>query len=149
MQLKNIELSHEHYRTLLKLVSLGRHLLIIDDDKNKIPPDVVEQLLFSFYMDFESEDLVSYNTDSDGYYPSEKFLNLVDLNLKIYEDSFFHQELIQRLSEKDLYNDYEEKEINSWTEDKYERILDKYIEKYDDEIVTNDLDNFKLVNNSS
>jgi hypothetical protein len=133
MELKNIELSEEHYRMLLKLLYLGKLMYTLNRDESCMDADPVEQLIFSFTKDFNSEDMVEFKEVTRQYFPTKKFQEEIYARVDYYDDEVFWNELIHRLAKRDMIEDMGKTKVNKMSKTDYIDKLFKYTLRYKDD----------------
>ncbi|MFH2143045.1 MAG: hypothetical protein ABIJ97_11515 [Bacteroidota bacterium] len=144
MELKNIELSREHYRMLLKLVYLGKWMYTFNNDDVCRDSDPVEQLIFSFTKDFNSEDMVLYKKELDSYFPTKEFQEEIYSRVEIFYEDIFHDELIHHLAKRDMYKEHGKTKIDKLSKIKYIDLLYKYTLRYTEEYEKYGVDRFEI-----
>jgi len=142
-----IKLSKEQYRSLIKVVYLGDWLANASklyEQRDKEIEDIAEYI-YSHANEFEIRDLSSYDKESNKTFPAVKLEEMLhEKFVDEYDNDVFREELISRLAERDFVNKYTEEEISEM--DPFERMskIGEIEEKYEEEIVENELKNITV-----
>lgn len=99
-----IELSKEQYQELLKLVHLGSWMVnsYRNTEERIDSVEEVEQYIYSKAKEFESEDLIQFNSQYGDYDVTEKFENQLFQYIDAYDEDTFWAELAERLALRDI-----------------------------------------------
>ncbi|NVO21553.1 MAG: hypothetical protein HXX13_17760 [Bacteroidetes bacterium] len=141
-----IELTQGQYKDLVKLMSIGN--LVTDevsDDESLSGFAQVQQLILASSGKGKGNTYIAYDKKDDEYFLAEDFeTGLIEL-MDEYDESRFWENLVMRLTLRDLQKKFSEKELREMPDDKgnqeLEQIHSYYINEFDD----NDLDNLKVI----
>jgi len=141
----NISLTKSQYKDLLFLEYLGNY--IVNSDNGYIPPnmnryDMLESYLLGHAKKFGLERYADYDKEDDMYYASEEMTDEIAVfdYLDDYEDKNFWGELVNILAVRDFNQKYSKKEINKMGAQEYDKKMQKFQNKYDDEFNNNGID---------
>jgi hypothetical protein len=146
---KNIKLTPQQYEDLLKVVYLGNYLV------NNFRPDqpvdrfdALESYLFSLAKEFGLPRAMDMDEETGEAYPSEEFSQAEDINL--YLDDFientFWDELINRLTSRDLFRKYGQQIMESLPWEELKKKEEPVFQRYTEEIETYGMENLEIVN---
>ncbi|MGB9006315.1 MAG: hypothetical protein WCB96_11385 [Candidatus Aminicenantales bacterium] len=146
---KNIKLTPQQYEDLLKVVYLGNYLV------NNYRPDqpverfdALESYLFSLAKEFGLPGAMDMDEETGEAYPSEEFSQAEDINL--YLDDFientFWDELINRLTSRDLFRKYGQQIMDSMPWEELKKKEEPVFQRYTEEIETYGMENLEIVN---
>ncbi|MCH7534660.1 MAG: hypothetical protein IH948_02760 [Bacteroidetes bacterium] len=141
--IENIEFTRKQYRTLLKLLYVGAWVSEASTVESDKDIKDVEQLIFSFTKDFDSEDWIEYANEFSQYFPTRQMEDSIHHIMDDYNDSTFWDELSQRLSEREFLKDNKRK-LKNMTIEEQVVLRNKYVNKYEKELEKNGLDNLVL-----
>ena len=144
MKEKEIKLTKEQFLTLAKLVFAGDFLLTFAVGESKKRHKEYTEMMFYIVeklgKEFGYSDLLM---DVEGY-GDEKIQNMIQEDIDLYDDDIFWGNLIKKLSIRDFYKKYSQKEIMKMTkEESFNKLMD--IEDfYEEEINKNGIDNLVI-----
>lgn len=134
MGTKQIELTSDQYRELLKLVYLGNWMKNAHLDEGEEMPDEIEQHLYSYAPAFGCDDIIDYDATSKKYFPSSDLEDDCDTTVQVYDDFVFWEEMAWRLAERDFERIYDHTQILCMTEVEIMRekqaLADRYFEEF-------------------
>jgi hypothetical protein len=146
---KNIKLTPQQYEDLLKVVYLGNYL--VNNYRPDQPVDrfdALESYLFSLAKDFGLDRAMDMDEETGEAYPSEEFSQAEDINL--YLDDFientFWDELIDRLTSRDLFRKYGQQIMDSMPWEELKKKEEPVFQRYTEEIETYGMENLEIVN---
>lgn len=146
---KNIKLTPQQYEDLLKVVYLGNYL--VNNYRPDQPVDrfdALESYLFSLAKDFGLDRAMDMDEETGEAYPSEEFSQAEDINL--YLDDFientFWDELINRLTSRDLFRKYGQQIMDSMPWEELKKKEEPVFQRYTEEIETYGMENLEIVN---
>jgi hypothetical protein len=99
----SINLSDKEYKKLLDLVYLGNWMVNsfkIDDQVQDY--EDLEQLILSKASDFNQQEYIFYDEDSEEYFTNRKFEDEIDEYIQQYDNYTFWDELPSRLAIRDM-----------------------------------------------
>jgi hypothetical protein len=99
----SINLSDKEYKKLLDLVYLGNWMINsfkIDDQVEEY--EDLEQLILSKASDFNQQEYIFYDEDSEEYFTNRKFEDEIDEYIQEYDNYTFWDELANRLAIRDM-----------------------------------------------
>ena len=144
-----IELSKKEYRNLLDLLAISEWVLnanaVGGDNPEALKYKKVEQKLLSYAKHHDCEDLIEYDVKLKEYFPTRiyeesEYRKFIDE----YEEDTFWDELVSRLSHRDLLREVGEIEYKEMAfEERFIR-QERVEEKYNIEFEKNGLKNLKL-----
>lgn len=140
----NISFSKAQYKTLLKLIYLGKWMHESHQDAESKDVVEVEQLIFSKSKEAGTEKMIEYAPDLKKYFPSRDMEEIIHLLVDQYDEYTFWEELAHRLAEKDFLKKYG-KEL--MTTEKRFMFTQDIVEDYMTEFENNGLNNLELTNN--
>ncbi|MBN2199700.1 MAG: hypothetical protein JW747_07630 [Candidatus Aminicenantes bacterium] len=144
-----IRLNARQYEDLLKLVYLGNFL--INNYRSEKPVsrfDDLESYLFSLAKDYGLAQALDMDAETGVVYPSREFSQAEELNEYIddFVDNSFWDELVQRLTGRDLYRKYDEETVEAMSWDELRKIEEPIQRRYSAEIEKHGLENLEIVN---
>ncbi|MFU0800891.1 MAG: hypothetical protein ACFWUE_09610 [Xylanivirga thermophila] len=104
-----IELTKEQYKRLVELAFAGSWMINswrVGDDQ-LLEYDEIVRHLYSFYKDFEADDLIQYDEKDDLYLPTTKLEDKIFGFVDDYDDYSFWEELLSRIAQRDAENNHE------------------------------------------
>lgn len=144
-----IRLSGRQYEDLLKLVYLGNFLVNnYRSDKPVSRFDDLESYLFSLAKDYGLSQALDMDAETGVVYPSREFSQAEELNEYIddFVDNSFWDELVQRLTDRDLYRKYGEEAVEAMSWEELRKIEEPAHRRYASEIEKHGLENLEIVN---
>ncbi len=143
-----INFTKKQYLTLIKLIYLGTWITNAHRTEDIIEEfEDLEQYILSFARDFGMEDEVVYDDEIGKFFLDEEFIvnSGIEEIIDEYDNETFWEELIHRLSERDLNERYGEDALSNMA---LEDVLMKkmpLLEMYDTEFSENGLVNLRLI----
>ncbi|WP_123053660.1 hypothetical protein [Clostridium sp. JN-1] len=140
-----IDFTKEQFKVLMELVYLGDSIV---NDFN-VPSEIegkyegIENYIYSFCSHFGYRDYVDYSNEYDVYFPTYKFDKEVERKIQNYDENVFYRELVNKLAKRDAKKKFKQK-INQDNLTEFLRLQFKIEEKYDNELLKNDLENVKV-----
>lgn len=103
-----IEFTEKQFKALLKLTNLGNYMINgIRTQTHRLKEyDEVAEHIYSYAQKAECGDYIEYDKNDKAYCPSVKLEGEVDDFIDEYDDNVFWEELILRLSQRDLRRQY-------------------------------------------
>lgn len=143
-----INFTKKQYQNLIKLVHLGTWMANAHRTDNIIEEfEELEQYILSYGRDFGMEDQIEYDEGLKRFFLTAEFLedsHLEDL-IDEYNDETFWEELIFRLSERDMINKYGFESIKNMEPDEaFDKKL-PFLNAYEEEFSENGLENLRLM----
>jgi hypothetical protein len=140
-----IKLTEEQYEKLIKIIYMGMWIADVNEDDN-FKFSEIEQLIYSYSTQIPDQKLIEYDQVDQKYYPSEKFDtdDVISNCIETYEDSSFWDELIDRLTKRDMIKKYGLESLHEMT---HEEIFEKekeFIDKYENIFQESGLDKLAL-----
>lgn len=104
----------------------------------------IEEFVLSHAKDFGLEDLVVQ--EEDNVMPSEKLDGdeKIDELIEDYDEDVFWEELIERMTIKDIFSSVSEEDLEKMSEDELGELHEAIREKYEEEFNENGLMNVEL-----
>lgn len=141
-----LELTEEDYAKLIRMTYLASWMVEAHqvDDQNDLKE--VEQKIFSLAQGTKQKDLIEYDEKLKSYFPTvllddDPFISQV---IEQYDEDCFWDELLDRLTKKEMLDTYGEKAISEMTLDERIEKENKFMAKYEKEFETNGLRNFRI-----
>ncbi len=141
-----ITLTKKQYEQLIKIVFLGKWMADateVDEEKDYTE---IEQYILSFARDAGLEDLVEYDPEYKQYFNTSSFeeqSGVSDL-IQRYDDYTFWEELIFRLSYRDLVKKHGTPAVDAMSAEQRLKEQNGYAERYEKEFNEHGLDNLAL-----
>lgn len=146
----NINFTNDEYTTLLEVLYLADWVLNsydIEKSPSKISYFDLEQKILSLSDKFEQKELVEFDEKYNEYIPSKIIEDGPVLDfIESYNEESFWEELIDRLSKRDLLKNYTESEIQGMEESAVLSEIEKYASVYAKEFEANGLMNIEISN---
>ena len=133
-----IDFSKEEYGTFLEILEITNWILFAhrtDEPENRKRYRDFEQKIFSYAEAFGFGDLIMYDEEDDKYYPTREH----DENsparpfIDEYEDETFWEELMDRLSNRDMLREIGERKLLSMDQEERFKVYLDFEEKYEEE----------------
>lgn len=98
-----LELSNEQLKKLLRLAYLGEWVLQAHDKDNYDKDiDDLEQELYALAYNNGLDEEVEFDEKLGGYVPTPEFEEMCDEDIENYDENTFWEELIVRMSQKEM-----------------------------------------------
>jgi hypothetical protein len=142
-----INLTKKQYITLIKLVYLGEWVVNAHRTGDRVKEfEEFDQYILSFCKDFNLEGNITYDEKLKMFFLTSEFIDETGLDDYIdeYDENTFWDELIYRLSRRDLIDRYGEEAVKNM---KIEELIDKeqvFIEEYEEEFRRNGINNLVI-----
>ncbi|SCY18798.1 hypothetical protein [Desulfoluna spongiiphila] len=145
-----INFTKKEYRQLLDLVYIANWVMNarnIEKDTKTEKYDELVQKVYSFAGEFKFSDLIEFNKQLEGYYPTNKYEMDGDVHQFIdeYDDECFWESLYQELGKRDFIE-----EVGMAEAEKMEPIdrftaINERADKYSREFEKNGIKNLKII----
>ena len=146
----NISFTNDEYTTLLEVLYLADWILNAYDTErspSKSSYFDLEQKILSLSDKFEQKELVEFDDKYNEYIPSKIIEDGPVLDfIESYNEESFWEELIDRLSRRDLLKNYTESEVQEMEESVVLSEIEKYADVYAKEFEANGLMNIEISN---
>jgi hypothetical protein len=145
-----INITRTQYRTLLEILEIADwvlHAHVSERAETKKHREF-EQMVFSFAKDFGFEDLVEYDEEMKVRFPTREFEETsrgMDY-VREFENDTFWNELVQRLTERDLIRQYGEERVETMNRRELGEKENQLERRYAEEFYQNGLENVTLRN---
>ncbi|MGF1545893.1 MAG: hypothetical protein ACFCUG_01035 [Thiotrichales bacterium] len=144
-----ISLTSQEYRLLLDLLFMSdwvMHAHDVEDGPETAPHRMLAQKLYSYAVEAGCANLVEADKVSNEYFPTREFEehSPAQVLLDRYNEDTFWDELIERLTERDLADESEDGELNHSPEE-YFRISAPIRELYEEEFGRNGIERLRIV----
>ena len=141
-----LELTEKQYKDLVKLVFLGSVVTEeVSNDDDLASFTVVQQKVYAASCPGKGNLYIAYDKHEDEYFLDDDLENeLTDL-LDEYDESRFWENLVMRLTIRDLQKKFSEKELKAMPEEKGSRELEVILNYYINEFDDHDIDNLKVI----
>ena len=142
-----IEITKDEYRALLEVFSMAEwvmHAHKYEEDETKKPYDEVIQKFYSYAKEMGMDNLIVYSPDLKRYFPTAEFEDNSEGEMFIeeFENDSFWDELMDRLAERDLFEEIgSEEEFYKMDAMKRMSLQETAREKYMDEFHKNGIKN--------
>lgn len=102
-----IEFTREEYKNLLDMLYMADWVLTahkVEEDPKVEAYQALEQKVFAHAKAMGFEDLIEYDADDEGYYPTRKYEETSSARefIEGFESDTFWEELISRMADRDL-----------------------------------------------
>jgi hypothetical protein len=140
-----LKLTAKQYETLMKLVYFGNWVIngYKKEDKN-LEADHLENYIYAKAGDFGLGNLVYYDEDQDGYYPTEATEEAWLADYDDFVNDVYWDELMHRLAERDLETRYGKDAVDAMSAEEREKLEQELLDKYYAEFNKNGMNNFIL-----
>ena len=144
--MKTISLTDEQYKDLMQLVYLGNFMANATRNNDEMIPQFedMEQHIYASAHEFGCGEYVDRHDAVEGIYPTREFEEMMDRFVCEYDADIFWEELLHRMTERDLVDAYGEKAVSSMSI--VERIEKErpFVQTYDKEFSENGLKNLRI-----
>ena len=144
--MKTISLTDEQYKYLMQLVYLGNFMANATRNNDEMIPQFedMEQHIYASAHEFGCGEYVDRHDAVEGVYPTREFEEMMDRFVCEYDADIFWEELLHRMTERDLVDAYGEKAVSVMSI--VERIEKErpFIQTYDKEFSENGLKNLRI-----
>src|SRR3989344_6907603 len=150
-----IELTKEHYFALLKAVYLGNWMANTQrdgspEDQHIQEYEEISDYIFSLAPQFGFEKYVDHDkVDGSRYFPTRFFEEKTDVDTlhEEYDEENFWDELFYKMSDRDFFREYSEKEISKMNlHERFEK-EEPFREKWDKEINDHGIERLEIKEN--
>jgi len=145
-----INITKTQYKTLLEILEVADwvlHAHLSERSETKKYREF-EQMVFSFAKDYGFENLVEYDEEMKASFPTAEFEETspgMDY-VREFENDTFWNELVQRLTERDLIRLYGEDRVESMNRRELAQKESQLEKRYAEEFYQNGLENVTLRN---
>jgi hypothetical protein len=141
-----LKLTQEQYQKLTEVFYLGKWIAEEETDDAQLSIlENLEQQLLACSGEKVGNAFVDYDKEEDYYFLSEELEDKLMEQIDNYDESQFWENLVSRLTMRDLHLKFTENELESMPEAKGMKALEEIQKEYFDEFEENDVDNLKLV----
>lgn len=143
----DIQLTDKQFEKMLKLIYLGMWIVEAHDQDKENYFTEVEQLFYSKSKDIPNQKLIEYDEVSKKYYPSIDFDNedIIVKHIDTYEENIFWDELIDRLTKRDMIKKFGLAGIQKMTQEEIFEREKEFITKYEKEFQENGIENVGII----
>lgn len=145
--MKTISLTDEQFKDLMQLVYLGNFMANATRNNDEMIEafENIEQHIYTFAEQFGCGRYVDRHDAVEGIYPTREFEEMMDRFVAEYDSDIFWEELLHRMTERDLVDAYGEPAVASMGI--VERIEKErgFVQTYDKEFAENGLKNLRIV----
>jgi hypothetical protein len=141
-----LKLTPDQYRILVETFYLGKW--IADEEADEIQEsnlEGIEQQLLACSGPKKCNSFVEYDKEDDYYGLTEEVEDKLLEQIDNYDESQFWENLVSRLTMRDLHLKFTNQQIAAMPEEKGMKALEDIQKQYFDEFEENDIDNLKLV----
>lgn len=142
-----IDLTKKQYEELLNLVFLGRWMVAAHNiTESSSAFEETEQHILSLAKEFDCGDYVEFDKDSEAFFITDVFeantevLDIIDR----YNDDTFWDDLIFRLSVRDMVNAFGEDAIKNMSAEERDEKQKDFLHTYIEEFEANGVDNLMV-----
>ena len=132
----DINFTPQQFKTLLRLIYLGRWMLTAHSNK---PDKVIDSLashIYSFAKSAGVDNLVELEREDGLIYPTREFEDRMTEPIRDYDNETFWEELIDRLASRDFLAKYGEQAIQKMSMEErftnFQEFEDRYGEEFED-----------------
>ncbi len=145
-----INITKKQYRTFLEMLEIADWVLHAHDTERVETKKYreFEQLVFSFAKDCGFENLVEYDEEMNEHFPTREFEETspgMDY-IRDFENDTFWNELVERLTERDLIRLYGEDRVDSMNRQELAEKENQLEKRYAEEFYQNGLENVTFRN---
>jgi len=142
-----ITLTEKQFEKLLRLTYLGMWVAEVHDQENNNYFSEIEQLVYSHANQIPNQKLIELDEISNKYFPAINFdpEDIIVKYIETYEENIFWDELIDRLTKRDMIKKYGLDGIQKLSP---EEVLDRekeFISEYEGEFQKNGIEKIGLV----
>jgi hypothetical protein len=142
-----INFTNREYRALIDMIYLADwtlHAHKVGEPKDEY--SALEQKIFSHAGDFGCDDLIVFDKELKGYFPTRDFeeSEAVQAAIDEYNDDTFWDELVDRLAQRDVSVRYSEEQIRSMSVEERVHLFSEAEQPYDDEFSARGIDRLKI-----
>jgi hypothetical protein len=141
-----LKLTPEQFQKLTEVFYLGKWIAEEEaDDAQLSILENLEQQLLACSGEKVGNTFVDYDKEEDYYFLSEELEDKLMEQIDNYDESQFWDNLVSRLTLRDLHLKFTGHELEAMPEAKGMKALEEIQKEYFDEFEENDVDNLKLV----
>lgn len=128
-----ITLSEKQFEKLLKLVYLGMWIAEADESPGNDYFTEIEQLVYSQAKNLSGSTPIQFEEDSKKYYPTIDFDkdDIIAHYIDTYDENCFWEELIDRLTKRDMIRKYGLEKINTMSQEEIIKKEQEFTGKYE------------------
>ncbi|MDH4263470.1 MAG: hypothetical protein OEV78_10545 [Spirochaetia bacterium] len=142
-----IKIDNKQYEKLLKLIYMGMWVVEAYDQGNDNYFTEVEQMIYSKSSEIANQNLIEFDEASNKYFPALNF-DKDDIIIKYidgYEENIFWDELIDRLTKRDMIKKHTLDGIQKMTQAQVFEYENEFIEKYEKEFQEKGIENLGII----
>ncbi|MBK7174933.1 MAG: hypothetical protein IPH84_17290 [Bacteroidales bacterium] len=141
-----LELTGKQYLDLVKLVFMGSVVAeeVVEDDQMAGYLES-QQVLFAASGPKKGNTYIGYDAKDEEYYLADDVEEQLLELMNEYDESRFWENLVMRLTLRDLQKKFSEKELREMPEDKGTKEMEAIHEYYINEFDDHDLENLKVI----
>ena len=142
----DIKLTEKQFEKLLKLTYLGMWVVEAHEQDNDNYFTEIEQLLYSKSEEISDQKFIEYDEVSKKYYPALNFdkEDIIVKYIDTYEENIFWDELIDRLTKRDMINKYGLDGIQKMSQEEVFEHEKEFIDKYEQEFQKTGIENLGI-----
>ena len=145
----NIDFTNKQYRLLLDILSIADMVMTShkDESDERVAPYLeLQQKVFSAASEFGFDNLISYDKELDGYFPTMEFENNSDdqVFMDEYDENNFWEMLAVRLAQRDLVDEIGEDAFLEMEPVERITLEDNRADRYFDEFESNGIINIRV-----
>lgn len=130
-----IDFTKQEYRLLLDVVFIADWVLTshdVEEPSDDDPYQMLFQKIYSYAAEMGFEHLVEAAPELNRYYPTKEYedINEVFERIEDYDAMNFWEELIERLTDRDVYREVPEEERDGMDEQEFWKRASPYEQKY-------------------
>jgi hypothetical protein len=142
----SLELTGKQYLDLVRLVFMGSVVAEeVADDEMMAKYLEAQQVLLAASGPKKGNSYIGYDSRDDEYFLAEDIEEPLLELMNEYDESRFWENLVMRLTLRDLQKKFSEKELKEMPEEKGAKEMEAIHEYYINEFDDNDLDNLKVI----
>ena len=141
-----INLTKKEYRVLVEMLYLGDWMLHAHEvEPSHKEHSELKDKIFAYSKEMAAEDIIDYSKVSNSYSETNKFgAEMYENFIKPYDGNVFWEELLERLSERDVIKEIGFEKYHSMDGIQKGTAIDKVKERYAAEFEENELEHIKV-----
>lgn len=144
VKMVEIKLTDEQYKNLVQLVYLGEWVINSFREERIKRYEDLEQQIYSFSKKAGLKKDIEFDEEDKLFYPTMEFEEKMQEYIDEYDDFFFWEQLVERLSARDFQKQYGEDNVRKMDIDEMVEKGYPFIEKYTDEFQKNGIENLEI-----
>ncbi len=126
----------DQYKDLLLLVNIGNWVInSYSDDDSESEFTKMESFIASHHTEFGENKLAEFDTDLNGYFPTQELEEWAQKFIEPYENDVFWEKLAERFVVRDLRRQFDPAQIKKMSREiffeKYDRLISQYQSEFE------------------